>query len=41
MKRWCGGKNGFDDYVEWFETWYIIVKLPKNQWLVQFQQKDH
>jgi hypothetical protein len=20
MKRWCGGKNGFDDYVEWFET---------------------
>jgi hypothetical protein len=17
MERWCGGKNGFDDYVEW------------------------
>lgn len=20
MQRWCGGKNGFDDYVEWFES---------------------
>lgn len=20
MQRWCGGKNGFDDYVERFDT---------------------
>jgi hypothetical protein len=20
MKRWCGGKNGFDDFVERFES---------------------
>jgi hypothetical protein len=20
MSRWCGGKNGFDDYVEYFES---------------------